>query len=555
MADQVLNQNNYQDSQNFEIDINKIYLDFIKEIDSVRSIINTSIKSNEYLLTKLNNKSILKLPSSLKVESTPQESRCHAFFRLIGFPVLSKDDKMYNPGFDNLPLTKQYENTISVKKIGLSDKIEIANDPIPGFIEMSIKRESYPNNFAKIFAFTGTIDAAVLALSSSTNIRSFIAPLEDSDDPLFLQNKSYSINFDSKVGQYSMSLDFFVDSNGNKATKVSKERFHYIRPFLVDPRIDFSVSPAKNKIAVPFVNDKFDLKVNEIDYVRRPLIEKIIRDRISITPTTELGTADQELFDRVKTIASIKDENIIKKVFSTSVTVSDQQQFAKFLNIISAMCIKLVDSQLFISDAQDKYYWLPVPSKDGPESGSGYQSIIINPPDNFRTDRDTAIVKAQVTNTINQLTASVVNTIKDTDLGQFAFDSFKTTFGSDNAEALGDISADTLKQLLAERASFFTDASDALRTIEIIMGEFSGLGLCDIIAIMGSLYIIPIEDLLGFLDDDSYDRMINSLKLSPDSFERSSIRKSLTSLTSSVKDYYTLMDKIYEDLRRNNNIR
>ena len=30
------------------------------------------------------------------------------------------------------------------------------------------------------------------------------------------------------------------------------------------------------------------------------------------------------------------------------------------------------------------------------------------------------------------------------------------------------------------------------------MGEFSGLGLCDIIAVMGALYIMPKASLLGF---------------------------------------------------------
>jgi len=545
MVDQAPNQTNYQDSQNLEIDIDKIYSEFIKDIDAVRSIVNTSIKSNESILKNINGTSLLKLSNSLKAESTPQESRCHAFYRLIGFPVLSKDDKMYNPGFFKP----------NKEELSLSERINIANDPIPGFIDMSIKREGYPNKMARIFSFTGTIDAAVLALSSSVNVRSFVATLEDSDDPLFLQNKPYSVNFEGKVGPYNMDLRSFADRDRNQSKKVTSERFHYIRPFLVDPRIDFSVTPSKNKVAIPFVNDKFDLKVNEIDFVRRPLIEKVIRDRLESAGISELGTADQELFERIKNIASIKDEGIIKAVFSGKISLSEQQQFAKFLNIISAMCIKLVDAQLFISDAQNRYYWLPVPSQDGPEKGSGFKAVIVSPPDNFKTPKDTAIVKAQVISVVNQLMSSVAKTAKSADIGGFAFDSFKSTFSEDTSSALGDVSAETLKQLLAERATFLKDAGDALRTIEIIMGEFSGLGLCDIIAIMGALYIIPEEDLLGFLDDDAYERMKKSLGWTLDLIERSSIRKSLNSLTASVKDYYILMDKIYEDLRKNNNIR
>jgi hypothetical protein len=543
MVSDTLNQAGYQTNQNLEIDIDKIYSDFIQEIDNVRSIVNTSLKQNEVLLKNLNNKSLLKLSSSLQFEKTPQESRCHAFFRLIGFPVLSKDDKMYNPGFDN----------VQVGTINLSDKLEIANDPIPGFYEMSVKRETYTNKIAAIFSFTKTIDAAVLALSSSTNIRSFSAPLEDSDDPLFLQNKPYTIDFNGKVASKIIALNLFEDGEGNTAQLVSKNKYHYIRPFIVDPRIDFSVSPAKNKISVPFVNDKFELKINETDYAKRPLIEKIIRDRFNIDPyTTTLGDATLALFEDIKTSYLIKNENIINKVFSGSINLSEQEQFANFLNIIYAMCIKLIDAQLFISDAQDRYYWLPIPNKDGPELGSSYYPVIVNLPDYLTTQKDNSIITAQIKNTINKLSAlNITTTNADNDIGGFAFDSFKTTFSSNNSEALGDVSAETLKTLLAERDSYLKDAGNALKTIEIIMGEFSGLGLCDIIAILGALYIIPKEDLLGFLDDDAYARMKQSIKV-PDEINRSSIRTSLNSLTTSVKDYYTLMDKIYQDLSMKN---
>jgi hypothetical protein len=89
--------------------------------------------------------------------------------------------------------------------------------------------------------------------------------------------------------------------------------------------------------------------------------------------------------------------------------------------------------------------------------------------------------------------------------------------------------------------------------IEIIMGEFSGLGLCDILAIVASLYIIPADKLLGFLDEDAFDRMKSALNL-PDASRDSNLTSCLNELTNTVKDFYNLMDKLYLDARQNNGL-
>src|SRR6185312_13011132 len=94
------NQANFLDEQNFDIDIDKLYADFIQEIDNNRSIVNTSNQGNQSFLKVLKKQTITSLAKLVKVETTPQESRCHAFLRLIGFPVISKDLRFYNPGLD-----------------------------------------------------------------------------------------------------------------------------------------------------------------------------------------------------------------------------------------------------------------------------------------------------------------------------------------------------------------------------------------------------------------------------------------------------------------------
>jgi hypothetical protein len=64
-----------------------------------------------------------------------------------------------------------------------------------------------------------------------------------------------------------------------------------------------------------------------------------------------------------------------------------------------------------------------------------------------------------------------------------------------------------LNKLKKKRDAQSNRALQLLKTIEIITGEVSGLGLVDIFAIYSALWAIDIEDLLGFLDSNSINRL------------------------------------------------
>src|SRR6266545_4723393 len=102
MANKIPNQSNYQDSQNFDINIDQVYSDFITSIDKVRSYTNSNSITTQSAASifQNTNTALNKLRELTTVESSAQESRCHAFFRIIGFPIVSKDFKIYNPGLD-----------------------------------------------------------------------------------------------------------------------------------------------------------------------------------------------------------------------------------------------------------------------------------------------------------------------------------------------------------------------------------------------------------------------------------------------------------------------
>jgi hypothetical protein len=106
------------------------------------------------------------------------------------------------------------------------------------------------------------------------------------------------------------------------------------------------------------------------------------------------------------------------------------------------------------------------------------------------------------------------------------------------------------------------EAGDALQIIEMIMGEFSGLGLADIVAIMGALYVMPLNDpaskgtgnLLGFLDEDAVIRAEEILVLPDGTLQnvRSGITPAMTSLCNTVNSFYQIMDQIFQDYMNNN---
>lgn len=549
----VPNQNNYQTSQSFVIDIDKIYSDFIREIDASRSISNISTSADALAAGF---KTIAGLNKNIKVEDTPQESRLHCFYRLIGFPVVSKDMLIYNPGLDIMD---------GPKEISLEKKINIANSPLPGFKEFSIARENYVNTIKKVWSpRPATITATALALSSSTNVRPFSESVKDIDPFKFDKSETYVADFKSVIGANDkVLLTEYMDSAGNTpdASKMLPTRSHFIKPFIVDPIIDFTCSPASRKVAVPFVFDKSKLLVGENTFVKRPLIEKVIRDRFATYNQKNVSTSQESLKQVILSVPTINDEKLIQQMTSDVYGLDDRIQFQKYLFIIAAMCRKLVDAQDEIKAVQALYYWLPIPSTSGPEGGCTISDIITSGKlptgDNssFVTESDDALINATYRQASSRYNTQTINE----DKGQFAFEEIKTTFSNDTTEALGDKISEQVSSLTKTRNYDMAVANDALRTVEIIMGEFSGLGLCDIIAIMASLYVMPRKMLLGFLDDDAYKRFLVEMNfelaaLSGDAeLAHASITDAQTAFLKKIKDFYNLMDDIYKQVKENNN--
>lgn len=605
-------QSNFQDDQNFDPDIPQMYKDFVTGgatpsdsepgenigIDDLRGQISISVtgQTTKNLITSLNISPTSTKPSNSPNTATPvqlaQESRCHTFYRIIGFPVVNKDKTdFYNPGLDVVKQAGVPRN------ISLEKKIQIASNIDPKFESLSQAREVYANNTAQVFSVPESVEAGVLALMSgtsgengSTNIRSFTSDTFKNGDDAFdfeKNNQSNPISIFSAVTLVEDREVFLADfqdpgadpslsfkpNAGVTNPSVLRQHFHIIKPFMVDPRIDFSIWSDKSKtsintsrrVAVPFVPDATFLKANSTSFAERPLIEKIITERFSqFNNTTDAGQATEDLVNYVKDIKSIQSVKIgtvsVSEIFSNKIfKLSEQSVFAQYLSIIQAMMFKLVKSIHTIQTAQSQYYWLPRPSNLGPEAGCAVREVPLNQniDSTLITKKDFNIIYNKTQVAFSNITSSSSQANTSPDRGGYAFNAFfnhKLTFNHSTSQSQGDLSSNTMNTMASQRNKVLGDAGKALQIVEMIMGEYSGLGLCDIVAIVGSLYIMPKRDLLGLLDRDAIVRAEAILGQSLQSQRNESIQDVLDSLTKTVKGYYQIMDKVFQDFLNNNNI-
>ncbi len=545
-------------------------------IDDVRGSISVGITglTTKNLIISLNID-----PTSTVIAPTPnvttpttllQESRCHAFYRIIGFPVVSTDKTYYNPGCPNNGIMQE-DSTID-----LTYKITVANGVGSAFEAISKAREDWTTNTSQIFSIPTSVEAGVLALTSGTsdgnrgyNIRAFSTFFTNAASNPFdfvVNDQQYSISSSqgSLVGDHLVLFTGYNDADGNNLLSDGQninsfiKHFHIIAPFMVDPRIDFSIWAQESdtnkrlskRIAIPFVPDSTLLKTSSTSYAQRPLLETIIRERINQIDTTgSAGQATVDAVNQIKAFEQIPVTNLggnttLSQIFSNNIFQTTQSDsFANYLNIIQSMMQKLVAAILKVSEVQAKYYWLPQPSLRGPENNGTIRDVInlVDSPELITTN-DFDLIYNQIQSLLASITPAMAQATATPDIGGFSLTQNPTTFNKNTSDSFGDLSSQTNETINTIRNKALSDANDALQVIEMIMGEFSGLGLCDIIAIMGSLYVMDISDVLGFLDIDAYNRALAELEILP---EKSDITTSMTNLASTVDQFYQIMDVIF----------
>lgn len=537
------------DDQDLEVDIEKIYKNFIIEIDKIRS--HVSVQNNPSL-QKITNSSFGSDILGIIVDKNPQESRCHAFYRLLGLPI-SNGSELYCPGMD-IPNNSNKELNDAKSKI--AQKVS-QSKPMLALLDA---RENNARTYLSIFSLQD-VDAMVLAMSLA-EIRAFNTSLEKISG-------SFDTDLKNQVYTAKLSADLVhkVVNNGNKATKVFSDRLHILAPFIVDPRIDLSISPGRNRLAVPFLSDKSETKLTDNVYLKRPYIEKICRERLDIRPKiNNYGDNTKSIIDNIKNNDSIKDVDLIKKAFNSDTITSDSVQFLKYFNAIRSVLNKLFEATNDVtrvlaaatgSEGHADFNWTPIPAKTGPENGCTTRDLLTgqaNDPNNTNKDKD--LLQQLYKQNLNSI-SNKLNNLEVSDLGGFAFDNIELTPDTNSSDSFKDITATTAETQTNFRNSLCDTANAGVRTIEIIMGEFSGLGLCDILAISAAFWVVDKDVLLDLLDDVTIQRiLLNKNLISSEVTARASrkpdINASLLKFQNKVKEIFDVMEKLYQQIKTEN---
>jgi hypothetical protein len=520
----------YYDTQTiFSVDIDDLYNRFIVPIDNQRSHFNALVLNSQEL-------------------NTPQyqESRCHAFYRMIGFPVVARSGSFYSPGYDpNLNLNPDTLN--SYKQIASNASSDSQ------FLASSSARELQEQKIYDPIWATQNISATAIAIGSIF-LRAFDKQFSDDSSigPL-----DYDISQKQTVDARTSEINrFFGNSSTTYPSQLSNINLslltstHFIKPFVVDPRIDNSCRPVVNRIASPFLNDKSQLKIFDPQtgtpyMVLRPYIELVISTRFNNANISQ--TAPQPYIDSVvnfiKSSDSITDQDLINAVSNpnSQLHTSELAVFSNYLKIIRALIKTLHDSIIRVEEIRKNINFQPVPNPNrGIEAGSENAAISATTPgdpNNLQPELDIALLQQK--KALDEVIYDIGLAIGVPDPGNFAFSNVEDIVFDANKNTKSSYDTQT-NTLLNYRNALGDEGLDNLKKIEIIVGEFSGLGLLDIMAIQAALWIVDPAVLVGLIDSRAQARMQLRKDITPPS-PNSNIINCLTEFEAIVKQIYKLI--------------
>jgi len=493
-------ENDYDDLNGIESNLDELYNTYVRTIDAIRS------KSKPISSNPSESQSVIQKQED-PIENL--ESRAHAFYRMLGMPVVSKTAGYYNPGYNpGSEKTQDYR-----KKINSSIYQE---GTAQNFI---YNRENKVLEFQRVFKLPES-DLEQITFNVLSDITFPFALLDPSIDHLEEDKQSTTIE-DRQVAYYefaSYNLSY-VDSIAGYGEKFSNV-FHAIKPFIVDPRMEEVVTPDVNKICVPFLSNQkndSDTKLEKNKQLYRPGLEAIVHLRLMDSTVsesfliniqnilnntegqntaTETQNVDyQTLAAAVQTLTAssllpnnVKEElnNITNLQFNTIVTL---------IRTIKVAIKQLYESQLVINFLKKSINWVPVFGKDGPINGKltgKLSSVYLNKESDDVQEqiRQLKVKKEEALINFNNLQ------------GNFASPFIKNSF----SERI-NVYNEAIDDLISKKDTASAEGFEALKKIEIIKGEVSGLGLVDILAVYVALWSVDMNTLLSLLDNDSIQRL------------------------------------------------
>ncbi len=522
----------FEDTESIDDNIDNLFQKFIAPIDNIRSIAEAP---KGKLQTNQKEKGI----TDLKIDPINfMESRGHAFYRLLGLPVIG-GDSFYNPGYDPQPKNQTTRDTIN-SKISKAD------------LDAMETREQVAKLYGQLFAgqgFDATLFGFVLRLPKPFNT------VDAGKDPVDIDFRTSLISglkesLPSIAESLSAGEAEFAKKLGYSLSSVK----HIIKPVMVNPAIDFTVMPSDNKVCVPFLKNQQSTKISSSPdvFLLRPGIEFIIRARLRDNNPDKLFLSDLEsVLEQVKSpspdfVGDINTTALIDTLQALAgdagidnIDVNDifggatntQATIIKQLIKTIKVCVRmLLQSITTLHEINEQIVYLPIPNVQGFEKGSSNRNVV-----KTKIERDLVILTTKKLNADRDINI-------ERDLGNFATSQFINLEKSDTYDK-------QIKELTERKDQLNSIAAECTRVIDIITGESSGFGLVDVLAVYTALWTIKIDELLALLDNDSFERLYEfNVQLRSDEVEGRkegigpAIKTAIESLESKIKNVLVFAD-------------
>jgi len=385
-----------------------------------------------------------------------QESYCHAFYRMLGLPVISSTLQFYNPGYYGKDMT-----AFGTSRDLINKKQHDALVPIERL------RESFC--YTSTLAFTNKGTASQQLKLDLLKYPRPIDVLSEQDDPFTLDNKGL----------------LPVPGRSDKTARTAI----VLRPFkcnaLVTP---LEKSKAPPKIAAPFYNSRLD---GEIEKLYAPYLETVCRARFNNASKAKMKGMIETLKESLS-VVQVNGKNPFQKL------LDDQSVVEIFVsNIVFAMFVQIC---LQYADVLMEYKNITAKLDASAQRASVLTTQVdsLNAKYNFYTE-----MKGFLPDSPSQYVKGVTISSNNPQSG---------TLVSELMNLIDSPGAATLKELQSSQQTLDATKGE-INSISKDMfnycGEVMGIGIIHIVAIMLAFWMIPKDALISMLDEASFSRLYN----------------------------------------------
>ncbi len=533
------------DTQTIIQDIFELSRQFIAPIDRLRSLSKPAPQST---LTRLpsTNQSLHQFVTQNNFNNIeinpdrPLESRCHCFYRMLGLPVMAPDGSFYSPGFE----------TNSSLTIDKKEKINNALLADQNLQTIMFLREREVQTRRSVFV-RQNLDSSAYALALRY-VRSFGGIFNKELGPLEKDKQTYTIP----------DRTFETERIGSTAS--FNQASHILRPFIVNPLIADTIMPAESMICVPFLPNKEATKIDLNKALLRPGIEFILRMRLQQTSSNvdflnevkriinqDSADDDESAQDIRNTISVITGEEDLKilqnnPAFDEIISGISSVQFNTtnmLIKTIKVVLEKLDNSIREFDTLKNTINLEPIPNTEGPEFGG-----------NVRTSGGSGL--SEFDQKIGLLRIMDLNSQQQQKITSDRLGGGSELFATSVVSVTQRNYSEEISRLTKERDNYSSQAIEHMQIIEQIVGEVSGLGLIDILAIYTALWSIDIDSLISLIDDNAFNRLWenNSELRTTEVNERHDgfIMSGIDALTAFERKLFNILDfcdKIFDQIR------